>query len=211
MKPHNKKSLSGLSGTLAIIGAIAGIIIFVTTVFGEWYADFDIEPVGLITGILTIAVFLLPFAVSVIAGGGTGFIAGGFLGVIIELAIAAIVSFIKNAIDAARRRKKRKIASRGIRKANKNISKVVAELTQLRKEVPVSETSIVSSYNLCCLLSTIADNKSTFKMCVDKCSCNYEKLRRIRKLESQVQKLAEEYSIIGDHKNASYYRSIARK
>lgn len=211
MEPHNQKSLIGLSGTLAIIGTIFGTIIFVSTLFGEWYADFDIEPGGPITGILTIAVFLLPFAISVIVGGGIGFIAGVFLGMIIELAIPAIVSFIKNAVDAARRWKERKIARRGIRKANKNIGKVITELTQFRKEIPASEASIVSSYNLCCLLSTIADDKSTLKMCVDRCSCNYEKLRRIRKLESQVQKIADEYSIIGDHKNASYYRSIARK
>ena len=66
MNPNNKPKIfsDGFTGTLAIIGGIVGTIVFVVTVFGEWYADFDIEPVGLITGILTIALFFLPFALS---------------------------------------------------------------------------------------------------------------------------------------------------
>ena len=63
----------GLIGTLSIIGAIVGTIILVVAGFGEWYAEFDVEPTGLITGVLTIVLLLLPIVVSLFIGGVKAF------------------------------------------------------------------------------------------------------------------------------------------
>lgn len=125
MNTNNKPKIfsDGFTGTLAIIGGIVGTIVFVVTVFGEWYADFDIEPVGLITGILTIALFLLPFALSVLIGGGMGLLAGGFLGVFIEFIVNAIVFFVRNKIEQARIRKERRRASKKSDKQTKAFRK----------------------------------------------------------------------------------------
>lgn len=211
MESQNNTLLDKCMRYFAIIGAIIGTVFILIDVFGDWYTDFDIKPVELITFILTIVVFLLPVVISLMLGGPIGAIAGMFLGIIIWAVIDTIVSSIRNAVDTACKRKKRKIASREIHKENRNIGKAIAELAQLREEIPANEASIVSNYNLCCLLSAISDNNVTFKMCTDRCFNNYEKLRRIRTLELQVQKLADEYAVIGDLKSASYYKSIAEK
>lgn len=210
MNPNNKPKIfsDGFTGTLAIIGGIVGTIVFVVTVFGEWYADFDIEPVGLITGILTIAVFLLPFALSILIGGGMGLLAGAFLGVFIEVIVNAIVSFVRNKVEQARIRKERRRASKSIKKSNKSIQDDIVQLESLRKQVPTSDRAIVANYHLCLLLEKAVDNKKMISGCLSSCEEKYKVLTQIRGIESRIKSLAIQYDTIGDNKSANYYLSI---
>lgn len=208
-KPNS--SYGGFVGALAITGAIIGTIICVTSVFGEWYADFDVEPVGLITGILTIALYLLPFAISVLIGGGIGLLVGGFVGAIILSIVTSIVTFCRNKIEAARRRKEIRTASNKIHRANKSIHNDIMELERLKKQIPANRQSVVANYNLCNLLSGVAENAGSFDMCVNRCSADYDTLLRIRSLERKIRELANEYEVVGDEKRAAEYRCIVDK
>lgn len=167
MNSENKPKFfsNGFIGALAIIGAIAGTIFFISYVFGEWYADFDIEPTGLITGLLTIIVFLLPFAISLLVGGGIGLLAGGFLGTIIEMILIAIKNFFCNRINAVRRKKETRKASANIRKSNKRINEDIDKLNSLRKELTYEPEMIIANYNLCKLVSIASDEYMGFDIC----------------------------------------------
>lgn len=212
MNSNNKSKIfsDGFTGTLAIIGGIAGTIIFVVTVFGEWYAEFDIEPVGLITGILTIALFLLPFAISLIVGGGMGLLAGGFLGVFIEFLVNSIVSFIRHKIDQAHKRKERKKASRKINKANKNIQDDIIQLKTIRKQLSASDEAIIANYHLCLLIEKTAENPNVIFDCLSRCKEAYVVLNKAKTIEDRIKALSEQYRIIGDAKNADYYLSLIK-
>ena len=201
----------GFVGALSITGAIIGTIICVTSVFGEWYADFDIEPVGLITGILTIALYLLPFAISALIGGGIGLLVGGFIGAIILSIVTSIVAFCKNKIEAAQRRKEIRTASNRIHKANKSIHSDILELERLKKQIPANKRSVVANHNLCSLLSSVSENTVSFDMCVKRCAADYDVLLRIRSLERKIRELANEYEFVGDEKRAAEYRCLADK
>lgn len=210
MNPNNKPKIfsDGFTGTLAIIGGIVGTIVFVVTVFGEWYADFDIEPVGLITGILTIALFLLPFALSVLIGGGMGLLAGGFLGVFIEFIVNAIVSFVRNKVEQARIRKERRRASKKIGQANKSIQKEILQLESLREKLSATEDAVIANYNLCLLIEKTLENPKAISSCMSLCEEKLELLRQIRVIEERIKSLAVQYETIGDDKSANYYLSI---
>lgn len=211
MNSENKPKFlsSGFVGTLAIIGAIVGTIFFVSYVFGEWYADFDLEPTGLITGILTIAVFLLPFAISLLVGGGIGLLIGGVLGTIIELTFVAIKTYINNKINAARKRKLTRKASANIRKTNKNINEDIEKLNSLRIKLMSEPKMVVANYNLCKLISVASNNYIGFEVCENFYAAQYSLLSEIRCIEKRVYELANEYDKIGNIKQAEFYRSIA--
>ena len=198
----------GLIGTLSIIGAIVGTIILVVAGFGEWYAEFDVEPTGLITGVLTIVLLLLPIVVSLFIGGVIGFLAGGFLGMFVELLFNSIVTFVQNKLQQARKKRERKKASKHIRSANKNIDLDVLHLKELRSKLMYSDESVVADYNLCLLIDKITDDNSSISACLLHCEENYIILTQIRTIEQRIKILADQYKTIGDNKSYNYYLSF---
>lgn len=211
MNSENKPKFfsNGFTGALAIIGTIAGTIFFVIYVFGEWYTDFDIEPTGLITGLLTIIVFLLPFAISLLLGGGIGLLVGGLLGTVIEITSIAIKTFICNKVNAARRKKKTRKASASIRKSNKSIVKELERLNSLRKELSSDPKAVITNYNLCKLVKITSNEYVGFEICEKFTERQYSLLSEIRSIEKHLLELANEYEVVGNSKQAAYYRSIA--
>lgn len=212
MNSNNKPKIfsDGFTGALAIIGGIVGTIVFVVSVFGEWYAEFDMEPTGLILGILTIALFLLPFVISVFIGGGIGLIAGGFLGVFIEFIINTTVSFVSNKREQARKKRQQKKASKYIRLSNKNIDDDILQLKKLRGQLSSSDNDVIASYNLCLLIDKTIENKSIDFVCLSYCQENYQILNQIKKIERKLEVLAEQYNTIGDIESANHYLSYIK-
>ncbi len=195
-------------GALAIIGAIAGTILWVSCVFGEWYADFDLEPTGIITGILAIIVFLLPFAISLLVGGGSGLLLGGLIGMAIELIVVSIRTFTINKINSAQKRKETRIASATIRRTNKSINEDIERLRLLKKQIKSKPEMVVANHNLCQLISLVSNANIGFDACVNYCANQYALLSEVRLLEKKIFDLASEYEKVGDINKAEHYRNI---
>lgn len=212
MNTNNKPKIfsDGFTVALAIIGGIVGTIVFVVSVFGEWYADFDMEPTGLILGILTVALFLLPFAISVFIGGGIGLLAGGFLGLFIEFIINSIITYVSNKREQARKKRECKKASKSIRLSNKNIEDDILQLSKLRAQLSSPYNDVIASYNLCLLIDKTIENKNDNFVCLAYCQEKYQVLSQIKKIENRIEVLAKQYETIGDNKSATYYLSFIK-
>lgn len=198
----------GFVYTLNIIGIIAGTIItFIVMDWAEWYADFDVEPVGLITFILTAVIFLLPIALCLLIGGGIGYFASFVVGIAIDTIIYALVTFVNRKKEGFRMKREQKRASKQIKQSNKSISKDIERLHGLRSKLDIREYT-KSTYNLCCLIDNIVADKIGFKPCLEYSEEQYSVLYEIETIESEIIKLAEQYKVVNDTKSADYYYNI---
>lgn len=200
----------GFVYTLNIIGIIAGTIIaFVVMDWAEWYADFDVEPVGLITFVLTAIVFLLPIALCLLIGGGIGYFASFVVGIALDTSIYAIVTFVKRKIEEYNTRKAQKRASKKIKQSNKSISEDVKRLRELKTKLNDREHT-KSTRNLCYLIDDIVIDKSGFKPCLEYSEKQYHVLRDIEVIEKKIINLANQYKVVNDMKNAELYFNIVK-
>lgn len=200
----------GFVYTLNIIGIIAGTIIaFVVMDWAEWYADFDVEPVGLITFVLTAIVFLLPIALCLLIGGGIGYFASFVVGIALDTSIYAIVTFVKRKIEEYNTRKAQKRASKKIKQSNKSISEDVKRLRELKTKLNDREHT-KSTRNLCYLIDDIVIDKSGFKPCLEYSEKQYHVLRDIEVIEKKLINLANQYKVVNDMKNAELYFNIVK-
>ena len=198
----------GFVYTLNIIGIIAGTIIaFVVMDWAEWYADFDVEPVGLITFVLTAIVFLLP--IGLLIGGGIGYFASFVVGIALDTSIYAIVTFVKRKIEEYNTRKAQKRASKKIKQSNKSISEDVKRLRELKTKLNDREHT-KSTRNLCYLIDDIVIDKSGFKPCLEYSEKQYHVLRDIEVIEKKLINLANQYKVVNDMKNAELYFNIVK-
>lgn len=200
----------GFVYTLNIIGIIAGTIIaFVVMEWAEWYADFDVEPVGLITFVLTAIVFLLPIVLCLLIGGGIGYFASFVVGIALDTSIYAIVTFVKRKTEEFNTRKAQKRASKKIKQSNKSIYKDVKRLRELKTKLNDRERT-KSTRNLCYLIDDIITDKSGFKPCLEYSEKQYHVLRDIEVIEKKIINLANQYKVVNDMKNAELYFNIVK-
>lgn len=200
----------GFVYTLNIIGIIAGTIIaFVVIDWAEWYADFDVEPVGLITFVLTAIVFLLPIALCLLIGGGIGYFASFVVGIALDTSIYAIVTFVKRKTEEFNTRKAQKRASKKIKQSNKSISEDVKRLRELKTKLNDRERT-KSTRNLCYLIDDIITDKSGFKPCLEYSENQYHVLCDIEVIEKKIINLANQYKVVNDMKNAELYFNIVK-
>lgn len=195
-----------------ICGIICGIIgtyLCVTGVFGEWYADFDIEPVGLITGLLTIVVFLLPFAISVLLGGGMGFVLGGLVGTVLAMAFDGTISFFKSSFLAMSHQKSVKRESKKLLGEHNSIQVDIARLDSLKQD-RVDEHQLARERKLCDLLGAISSNSSV-GVCLKEISEKQKVIDEIRQLEQKIKSAAERCAEVGDTQKCDFYISALGK
>lgn len=198
----------GFVYTLNVIGIIIGTIIAFTVMdWAEWYTDFDVEPVGLITFVLTAIVYLLPIAICLLIGGGLGYLASFVVGIAIDTSIYVIVAFIKRKTEEFNTRKTQKRASKKIRQGNKSISEDINQLGAFKSQLNIREYT-EPTYNLCCLVNNIVADKTGFKPCLDYSVEQHNILSEIEIIESKIIKLAEQYKVVNDTKSADYYYNI---
>lgn len=206
----NEEYLVSICG---IIGAIIGTFWFCVSTFGEWYAEFDVEPTGLITGILTIAVWLLPFAFSVFLGGGLGAVVGFAVGLGIAFCIRAIIALYNNIVSKIKKIKNnitRKIEikadTKAIKKANKSIEEKIKRLDILKKQ-GINCKQTYSEKHLCELLSSIYEDGNIL-FCIDKISKHVEVVEEIEDIKKEIESLAMKYKNIGNISEYEYYINL---
>ena len=211
-----KDNETGVVIGFAVIGAIIGTIMFCSTTFGEWYAEFDLEPVGLITGILTIVLWLLPFALSVIIGGGAGAVVGGLIG----FTIVAIVKWIyylytsmrlkiNQKIEQIQRKRKIKSDTQAIKKVNQFIDKKIMRYNELRAE-GINRNQAYSVMHLCDLLVHIRRDVN-LEACISEIDKRMKVLNEIDSIEKEIEDLAMKYKNVGNIDQYKYYARIINK
>lgn len=198
----------GFVYTLNIVGIIIGTIIaFVVMDWGEWYADFDVEPVGLITLVLTIVLLLLPIALCLLIGGGIGYLTSFVVGIAIDTSVYVLVLFVKRKTEEFNTRKAQKRASKKIKQSNKSISEDVKRLRELKAKLNDREHT-KSTCNLCYLINGIIADKTGFKHCLEYSEKQYHVLHDIEVIEKKIVHLANQYKVVNDIKNADNYFNI---
>lgn len=196
----------GFGLACGIICAIIGTILCVTHVFGEWYADFDMEPTGLITGLLTIILYLLPFAISVLIGGGIGLLAGGFVGTMLAVAVAGVISFIRGSFKAAATQRNVKRESRKLTRESSGVDENVTKLQSLRLK-HVNAAQIAKEARLCSILRAVSSGES-IDACIAALSAKQAIVDEIRSLERKIADTANRYAEIGDAQKCEYYINV---
>lgn len=195
-----------------ICGIICGIIgtyLCVTGVFGEWYADFDIEPVGLITGLLTIIVFLLPFAISVLLGGGLGFVLGGIVGTVIAMAFDGTISFVKSSFLAMSHQQSVKRESKKLLGEHNSIQAAISRL-EILKQDHVDVHQLAKERRLCDLLGAISP-ESSVDVCLQELSEKQIVIDEMRQLEQKIKSAAERCAEVGDTQKCDAYMGALGK
>ncbi len=198
----------GFVYTLNVIGIIVGtILVFVWMDWAEWYSDFDVEPSGLITAILALVLLLLPIALCLLIGGGIGYLASFVVGIALDAVVYALVTFINRKRTEFRTWKEQKRASKKIKQSNRFISEDVKRLQDLKSRLNIREYTR-ATHNLCCLIDSIIADKMGFKPCLEYSEEQHSVLNEIEAIESKIIKLAEQYKVVNDTKNAEYYFNI---
>ena len=202
----------GFVYTLNIIGIIAGTIItFILWDWGEFYTDQDgIEISGILTLILAVlylVIYLLPIVICLLVGGGIGYFASFVVGIALDTLIYALVTFANRKREEFRIRREQKRASKQIKQSNKSISKDIERLHGLRSKLDIREYT-KSTYHLCCLIDNIVSDKIGFKPCLEYSEEQYSVLNEIESIEKKIIRLAEQYKVVNDTKNAEYYFNI---
>ena len=199
------KSDSFVKG-LSIICAIIGTVLFVVYVSGDWYADFDLNPTGLITGILTVVLYLLPVAISLLIGGGCGLLFGGLLGIIIVILGKHISSSFLLLINGLKNRIKVRKKSAEIRKNFRNASELINRLQELRK-LGLKRTLINRTNNLCQLLVAVS-NEEQMKECLEAVNSKMAIVAEINEIEQNIVQLADKYKTAGNAEKSIYYLKV---
>lgn len=208
---ENKILPEKLLWTISGIGVIVGTIIcFVAMDWGEWYADFDIEPVGLITGILTLALWLLPLAICLIFGGGIGAIVGLVVAMAIDVTVFWIVMFFIRKKEEFITRKTRKRASKLIKEVNKHIDEDIKRLQELKGKI-INRDGAKSVYDLCQLMNRIVTNKAILEPCAQAAKEQLTLVKEADKIEAKILSLAKQYESVNDLKRAEYYYSLVQQ
>jgi hypothetical protein len=201
----NNHEVGTFTGACGIIGVIIGTIMFVTSTFGEWYADFDVEPVGLITGILTLIVFLLPFVISVFIGGGVG----GIIGILIGIGVSYFFTAMYNAfMSVCKYFKKRYDIKKETRKLHQDM-KSIDILAKRRKDIlklNIGEgKEIILESNLVRLLSTVQKSQPDIKILEDKIEEKRALVDELQDIDNKLNELEKKLRKIGNSKKADYY------
>jgi len=209
MMSYKKDETSGIVVCFGVIGLIVGTILFVTNVFGEWYAEFNVEPVRLITGILTLIVWLLPFAISLILGGGIGFIVGAVIATIGIMLNTTIISYVSNTYKKISKTLWIKKETVKLKKERKKIDKVIMIKTNIIKKGIGKRKEISNVKCLITLLNELSTDASMqeIKIVID------DKMNAFNEIDSinqRIRNLAERYEAIGNRKLADYYLVQAR-